>query len=49
MFDTIPNNYESPSSEVVHLTAEECVMSSVGKGKDEDVKAGIEQIEYEEL
>ena len=46
---TLPNNYESPTSEVVQVTSEGNVMSNVGKGGNNDVKGGIEQIGYEEL
>ena len=49
MHNTMPNNYESPASEVVQVTSEGNVMSNVGKGGNNDVKGGIEQIEYEEL
>ena len=49
MYNTMPNNYESPASEVVQVTSEENVMSNVGKGGNNDVKGGIEQIGYEEL
>ena len=45
----MPNNYESPSSDVLLVTSEENVMSNLGKGGNNDVKGGIEQIGYEEL